>query len=71
MLALKDAQLLPKQPNLEIFLVIRAPNDGDEVEQDREDAAKDKEHHARGCCKDHADPEPERRNMVQEEDDGK
>ena len=45
MLALEDADLLPKQQDFDVFLMIRAPRDGDEVEQEREDATKDEGDH--------------------------
>lgn len=46
MLALEDAALLPQEHDREIFLVLRMPWHGDNVEKQREDTAKDEEHHA-------------------------
>ena len=46
MLAVEDAQLVAKQQDFKIFLVLRAPHRGDEVKQEREDASEGEVEHA-------------------------
>ncbi len=50
MLALKDAELLSKKQDFEVFLPIGASHSGNHVEQERTGVRKEEVEHVTKCC---------------------
>ncbi len=50
MLALKDAELLSKQQDFEVFLLIGAPHGGNQVEQESKGVREEEVDHVTKCC---------------------